>query len=476
MTAIPTTPPSDSDLIRTYSRLGLTSFGGPVAHIGYYRTAFIEQTRWMDDDAFAERLAQCQALPGPTSSQMAFACAWHMSGRLSLALVCLGLFLLPSVLILLALGLFFVAAASGGLGLAGLQAFMGHLSDWMVPLVIAVITHATLGMAQSLSVGAGRRLTSILAFAIVLALPLWDFGSLQVFAQLAPILFGAAMGLLFLRGGRSAEVPEVVPEIVLEAAPNPENTTATQGKPESAAARSKVQAEAQAQAQAQAQTTSQTPSQALAGALIGPSLLAFFGLLTAALAIILFDLGPVRLQLLAGFYEAGSLVFGGGHVVLPLLNDVLVEPGLVAESAFRTGYGFAQAIPGPVFAVAAFLGGQVGGLEGLLLGILSTAVIFLPGVLLVMAVVPLSASFSRNRAYHAALAGVNAAVVGLLGATAFSLFFLLWTPGALVQYSDTPLPQVGAALVGLFMLWVLRLPPLLLIGLTLAAALITTLL
>ena len=468
MTAIPTTPPSDSDLIRTYTRLGLTSFGGPVAHIGYYRTAFIEQTRWMDDDAFAERLALCQALPGPTSSQMAFACAWHMSGRLSLALVCLGLFLLPSVLILLALGLFFVAAASGGLGLAGLQAFMGHLSDWMVPLVIAVITHATLGMAQSLSVGTGRRLTSILAFAIVLALPLWDFGSLQVFAQLAPILFGAAMGLLFLRGGRSAEVPEVVPEVTRDT----ETTTATQGAPESAAARSK----AQAQAQATSQTPSQAPSQALARALIGPSLLAFFGLLTAALAIILFDLGPARLQLLAGFYEAGSLVFGGGHVVLPLLNDVLVEPGLVAESAFRTGYGFAQAIPGPVFAVAAFLGGQVGGLEGLLLGILGTAVIFLPGVLLVMAVVPLSASFSRNRAYRAALAGVNAAVVGLLGATAFSLFFLLWTPGALVQHSDTPLPQVGAALVGLFMLWVLRLPPLLLIGLTLAAALITTLL
>ena len=155
---------------------------------------------------------------------------------------------------------------------------------------------------------------------------------------------------------------------------------------------------------------------------------------------------------------------------------MLVEPGLVPESAFRTGYGFAQAIPGPVFAVAAFLGGQVGGLEGLLLGIAGTVVIFLPGVLLVMAVVPLSASFSRNRAYRAALAGVNAAVVGLLGATAFSLFFLLWTPGALVQHSDTPLPQVGAALVGLFMLWVLRLPPLLLIALTLAAALITTLL
>ena len=452
MLTIATTPPSDADLIRSYTRLGLTSFGGPVAHIGYYRTAFIEQTRWMDDDAFAERLALCQALPGPTSSQMAFACAWHMSGRLSMAFVCLGLFLLPSVLILLGLGLFFVAAASGGLGLTGLQAYMGHLSDWMVPLVIAVITHATLGMAQSLSVGAGRRLTTILAFIIVLALPLWDFGSLKVFAQLAPILFGAAMGLLFLREPRSAEVPEV--------APDTETTTTAQGAPEPATA----------------QATSHAPSQALARALIGPSLLAFFGLLTAALAIILFDLGPARLQLLAGLYEAGSLVFGGGHVVLPLLNDVLVDPGLVAESAFRTGYGFAQAIPGPVFAVAAFLGGQVGGLEGLLLGILGTAIIFLPGVLLVMAVVPLSASFSRNRAYRAALAGVNAAVVGLLGATAFSLFFLLWTPGALVQHSDTPLPQVGATLVGLFMLWVLRLPPLLLIGLTLAAALITTLL
>ncbi|MAF00694.1 MAG: hypothetical protein CME00_11280 [Geminicoccus sp.] len=455
MPAIVATPPTDTALIRSYARLGLTSFGGPVAHIGYYRTAFIEQTCWMDDDAFAERLALCQALPGPTSSQMAFACAWHMSGRLSLAFVCLGLFLLPSMLILLALGLFFVAAASGGLGLNGLQAFTGHLSDWMVPLVIAVITHATLGMARSLSVGAGRRLTTILAFAIVLALPLWDFGSLQVFAQLAPILFGAAMGLLFLRERRGAEIPA--------GAPGSDTTPA-----QSAAAQTQASDKGRSRADARAPIS---PS-----LLAFCSLLAFSGLLTAALAIILFDLGPARLQLLAGLYEAGSLVFGGGHVVLPLLDEVLVEPGLVPESVFRTGYGFAQAIPGPVFAVAAFLGGQVGGLEGLLLGIAGTVVIFLPGVLLVMAVVPLSASFSRNRAYRAALAGVNAAVVGLLGATAFSLFFLLWTPGALVQHSDTPLPQVGAALVGLFMLWVLRLPPLLLIALTLAAALITTLL
>ena len=455
MPTIATTLPSDADLIRSYTRLGLTSFGGPVAHIGYYRTAFIEQTRWMDDDAFAERLALCQALPGPTSSQMAFACAWHMSGRLSLAFVCLGLFLLPSMLILLALGLFFVAAASGGLGLNGLQAFTGHLSDWMVPLVIAVITHATLGMARSLSVGAGRRLTTILAFAIVLALPLWDFGSLQVFAQLAPILFGAAMGLLFLRERRGAEIPA--------GAPGSDTTPA-----QSAAAQTQASDKGRSRADARAPIS---PS-----LLAFCSLLAFSGLLTAALAIILFDLGPARLQLLAGLYEAGSLVFGGGHVVLPLLDEVLVEPGLVPESVFRTGYGFAQAIPGPVFAVAAFLGGQVGGLEGLLLGIAGTVVIFLPGVLLVMAVVPLSASFSHNWAYRAALAGVNAAVVGLLGATAFSLFFLLWTPGALVQHSDTPLPQVGAALVGLFMLWVLRLPPLLLIALTLAAALITTLL
>ena len=413
MPAIATTPPSDADLIRSYTRLGLTSFGGPVAHIGYYRTAFIEQTQWMDDEAFAERLALCQALPGPTSSQMAFACAWHVSGRLSLAFVCLGLFLLPSMLILLALGLFFVAAASGGLGLNGLQAFMGHLSDWMVPLVISVITHATLGMAGSLCVGAGRRLTTILAFAIVLALPLWDFGSLQIFAQLAPILFGAAMGLLFLRERKSAEIPA--------GAFDSKTTTTAPGAPESAAARTQASAETPARTQA----SDNGRARADARALIGLSLLAFSGLLTAALAIILFDLGPARLQLLAGLYEAGSLVFGGGHVVLPLLNDVLVEPGLVAESAFRTGYGFAQAIPGPVFAVAAFLGGQVGGLEGLLLGVLGTAVIFLPGVLLVMAVVPLSASFSRNRAYRAALAGVNAAVVGLLGATAFSLFFLL---------------------------------------------------
>ena len=195
-----------------------------------------------------------------------------------------------------------------------------------------------------------------------------------------------------------------------------------------------------------------------------------------SLVIILFELGPFPVQLLAGFYEAGSLVFGGGHVVLPLLNDVLVEPDLVPESAFRTGYGFAQAIPGPVFAVAAFLGGQVGGLSGLVLGILGTIAIFLPGVLLVMAVMPLSASYAQNRAYKAALAGVNAAVVGLLGATAFSLFFLLRTPGILIQQADDTTAYIAAALLGLFFLWVLRLPPLILIAMTLVAALLTTLL
>lgn len=441
MSALNTISPSTIDLSRSYTRLGLTSFGGPIAHIGYYRTAFIEQTRWMNDDAFAERLALCQALPGPTSSQMAFACAWHMSGRLPIALLCLALFLTPSMLFLLALGLFFVAAASGGLGAGIVPAFMGHLSDWIVPLVIAVITHATFGMAQTLSVGVGRRLTTLLAFAIVLALPLWELGSLQVFAQLAPIVLGAIMGLLFLRSSTS-----------------PATVAAKAG--------------AEAKLSREYDNTGLPPKFAL----ITMSFLAFFGLLAAALLIILLDLGPARLQLMAGFYEAGSLVFGGGHVVLPLLNDVLVEPGLVPESAFRTGYGFAQAVPGPVFAVAAFLGGQFGGVQGIILGLLGTAAIFLPGVLLVMAVVPLSARFSRNHVYRAALAGVNAAVVGLLGATALLLFVQLWTPGMLILHSESPLPQVGAALLGLFLLSVLRLSPLLLIALTLGAALITTLL
>lgn len=439
-----TASPSSRDLVRTYARLGLTSFGGPVAHIGYYRRAFIEQTGWMDDDAFAERLALCQALPGPTSSQMAFACAWHMSGSLGLAFACLGLFLVPSMLVLLGLGLFYVAAASGALGVQGLKTFMGHLSDWMVPLVIAVITHATLGMARSLSVGRTRRLTTILAFIIVLGLPLWDFGSLQVFAQLLPILFGAIMGLIFLR--------QAVTPVQTEGSTGDGEAT---GGGES--------------------SRGGDASRGQRGLILG-SLTAFFGLLALALFIILGQVGSTQLQLMAGLYEAGSLVFGGGHVVLPLLNDVLVEPGLVKESIFRTGYGFAQAIPGPVFAVAAFLGGQFGGLSGIILGLLGTVVIFLPGVLLVMAVVPLAAHFSQNRTYKAAVAGVNAAVVGLLGATAFSLFFLLWEPGGLILNAADPLPYVGAALFGLFLLWVLRLSPLVLIGLALLAALFSTLL
>ena len=427
--------PTSSDLIRTYARLGLTSFGGPVAHIGYYRDAFIGKTGWMDDDAFAERLALCQALPGPTSSQMAFACAWKMSGSLGLAFVCLGLFLIPSVVILLAMGLFFVAAAGGGLGEGFVQSFMAHLADWMTPLVVAVISYATIGMYKSLSFGGTRRMITILAFILILILmgidrlPEGDLGPLRTVVNIIPILFGAVMGLLFLR--------------------KDEAVTAS-------ARASSVSSEGRG--------------------LVWACLIGFFVLLGLSMVIILFGLGSVPAQLLAGFYQAGSLVFGGGHVVLPLLNDVLVEPDLVPESAFRTGYGFAQAIPGPVFAVAAFLGGQFGGLTGLVLGILGTIAIFLPGVLLVVAVVPLSASFSKNTAYKAALAGVNAAVVGLLGATAFSLFFLLWSPGILVQQASDPTAYVAAALLGLFFLWVLRLPPLVLIALTLVAALLTTLL
>lgn len=427
--------PTSSDLIRTYARLGLTSFGGPVAHIGYYRDAFIEKTGWMDDEAFAERLALCQALPGPTSSQMAFACAWKMSGSLGLAFACLGLFLVPSMVILLALGLFFVAAAGGGLGEGFIQTFMAHLTDWMTPLVVAVISYATIGMYKSLSFGGTRRMITILAFGLILILmgidrlPEGDLGPLRPVVNIIPILFGAVMGLLFLRKDQAVTASASV------------STVAGGGR-----------------------------------GLVWACLIGFFVLLGLSMAIIVFGLGSVPVQLMAGFYQAGSLVFGGGHVVLPLLNDVLVEPDLVPESAFRTGYGFAQAIPGPVFAVAAFLGGQFGGLTGLALGILGTIAIFLPGVLLVVAVMPLSAGFSKNHAYKAALAGVNAAVVGLLGATAFSLFFLLWSPGILIQQASDPTAYVAAALLGLFFLWVLRLPPLVLIAMTLAAALLTTLL
>lgn len=429
--------PTSSDLIRTYGRLGLTSFGGPVAHIGYYRDAFIAKTGWMDDEAFAERLALCQALPGPTSSQMAFACAWKMSGSLGMAFLCLSLFLIPSVVILLALGLFFVASAGGRLGGGLLQSFMAHLADWMTPLVVAVISYAAIGMFKSLSFGLTRRWITVLSFVMILALmgvdrrPEGDLGPLRTVINIVPIIFGALMGLAFLRSKDSAATP----------APSSDANARGEGR-----------------------------------SMVWLCILAFFALLAVSLVIILFELGPFPVQLLAGFYEAGSLVFGGGHVVLPLLNDVLVEPDLVPESAFRTGYGFAQAIPGPVFAVAAFLGGQVGGLSGLVLGILGTIAIFLPGVLLVMAVMPLSASYAQNRAYKAALAGVNAAVVGLLGATAFSLFFLLRTPGILIQQADDTTAYIAAALLGLFFLWVLRLPPLILIAMTLVAALLTTLL
>ena len=336
------------EVLRAFLVLGVTSFGGPIAHLAYFRREFVDRRRWLSEEAYAELVAFCQFLPGPTSSQAGFLIGWRRAG-LAGALAAWGAFTLPSALLLTLAGVFFVQYSPGDGWLAGVLA-----------AVLAVVTQAVLGMSRSLCPDAPRAsLAAGVAIVALLSSAMWT--------PLAALLLAGVAGALLLRGGKPA----------------------------------------------QAASEDRLPSLTLA-----VTCLVLFAA-CAALAVVAAGLLPAPWGQLYGIcFGAGSLVFGGGHVVLPLLHDPLVRDGLVSQSAFMAGYGAAQAVPGPLFTVAAWLGGVAAGLPGALLALVA---IFLPGLLLALGCL---------RFYHGALAapwarrgvmGLNAGVVGLLGAA-------LWHP------------------------------------------------
>ena len=380
------------EVLATFARLGVTSFGGPVAHLGYFRAEIVERRRWIDEQAYADLVGLCQFLPGPASSQTGFALGLMRAGYLG-GLAAWAGFTLPSAVLL-------VLFAYGAPGLSGSAAGAGLLHGLKL-VAVAIVAQAVWGMARSLC--PDRQRASIATLALVLAL-----SAPTSLGQVGAIVLAGLAGLWLCR-----------------AAPG---------------------------------TSPVTPPRMVA---IPVSRRAGVGFLALFAALLL--LGP-RLRglgtgaaLLDAFYRSGALVFGGGHVVLPLLRDAVVAPGWVPDGAFLAGYGATQAVPGPLFTFAAFLGATMQGPWGGPVGaVVALVAIFLPGILLLMGVLPFWGALRARPRAQAALRGVNAAVVGLLGA---ALYDPVWT-GAVLGPSD-----LAVALVGFVLLVAWRAPPVLVVGL-----------
>jgi chromate transporter len=373
-----------SEVLRVFLKLGLSSFGGPIAHIGYFREEFVVRRRWLDEQAFVDLVALCQFLPGPASSQTGFSIGLIRAGYAGALAAWTG-FTLPSaiVMVLFAYG---AGAIGGSLGTG--------LLHGLKLVAVAIVAQAVWGMARTLC--PDRQRASIAALSALLIL----FSTSSI-AQIGAIALGGVLGLWLCRG-----------------APPP------------------------------AEGQIRIPVSRLAGLV---ALTAFFVLL-AGLPIAQHLTHSSGVALFDAFYRSGALVFGGGHVVLPLLREAFVAPGWVSDDVFLAGYGAAQAVPGPLFTFAAYLGFVVTpsphGLPGAALGLFG---IFLPGMLILVGALPFWDKFRKRESAQAVMRGVNAAVVGLLGA---ALYNPLWTTSV-----KTP-GDFGIALVGFVLLTAWRAPPL----------------
>jgi chromate transporter len=348
------------ETLRVFLKLGLTSFGGPIAHLGYFRDEFVVRRKWLGDAAYADLVALCQFLPGPASSQVGIAIGLMRAG-LPGALAAWCGFTLPSAvaMILFAYGIDAFAGDAGAGWLRGLKV-----------VAVAVVANALWGMARTLSADRERATLTVMAAAIVL---LWPVAP----GQIGAILLGAASGILFLGGAVNAQSGGQLMMPISRRA-----------------------------------------------AMVA---LALFFVLLLGLPVLAGTVDSMAVRLLDGFYRAGSLVFGGDHVVLPLLQAEVVGPGWVTRDAFVAGYGAAQAVPGPLFTFAAYLGAVlIPEPDGAVGGLLCLLAIFLPSFLLVIGVLPFWDGLRRRPQAQAALRGVNAAVVGLLLA---ALYDPVWTSG-----------------------------------------------
>lgn len=379
---------SASEVLAVFLRLGLTCFGGPIAHIGYFRREFVERRRWLDDETFTDLVGLCQFLPGPASSQVGFSVGLLRAGWLG-GLAAWSGFTLPSVLLLLA----FAAIAPSLAGPVG-----GGLIHGLKLVAVAVVAQAVWDMARRLCPDRRRAAIALIAMAVLSVLT-------TVYAQLIVIALGGALGFAFCQTSMST------------------NAAGTR------------------------QHAYEIRVSRTAGAI---ALTIFCVLLFGLPALAAHDTGHA-IRIFNAFYRSGALVFGGGHVVLPLLQQQTVATGWVTSSDFLAGYGAAQAVPGPLFTFAAFLGWMLPEAPNHWSGaLLATAGIFLPGLLLVLAALPYWQAMRTRPSLAAALSGVNAAVVGLL---ATALYSPVWT-SAVLSAAD-----FAIASIGFFLLTRWKIPP-----------------
>jgi chromate transporter len=372
------------EVFTAFLKLGLTSFGGPIAHLGYFRDELVVRRKWLDEPAYADLVALCQFLPGPASSQVGFSLGILRGNGLLGGLAAWFAFTMPSALILFAFAM-------------GAAVFTGPVSEGFLHglklVAVAVVAQAIWGMSRTLTVDRARAGIALAAIAIVV----FFTGS---FGQIAAIVLGACAGLWFCRGGVAPVSGHLNFPVTRRA---------------------------------------------------GFIALALFASLLLITPVVVTVTGAQGLALFDAFYRSGALVFGGGHVVLPLLQAEVVTPGWVSNAAFLAGYGLAQAVPGPLFTFAAYLGAVMGpppnGLAGATIALVA---LLLPGMLLVYGTLPFWDALRTRPAAQAAMRGTNAAVVGILGA---ALYSPVWTSAVL-----TP-RDFALAVGGFLLLTVWKMPP-----------------
>ncbi|MBS4200893.1 chromate transporter [Bacillus sp. FJAT-49732] len=344
------------EILFVSTRLGLTSFGGPIAHLGYFHEEYIRRRKWMDEKSYADLVALCQFLPGPASSQVGIGMGVMRAGILGGIVSFIG-FTLPSVIALIIFALILKGFDIGNAGwIHGLKL-----------VAVAVVAHAILGMAQKLTPDLKRKAICLMALVIIL---LWQ----TAYTQVGVILLAAFIGFIIYKNHNDEDDSKI-----------------------------------------------HFPISRKVGIIC---LALFFGLLI--LLPILREASSLDwIAMFDSFYRSGSLVFGGGHVVLPLLEREFVPTGGLSEESFLAGYGAAQAVPGPLFTFAAYLGAVMNGWSG---GLIATIAIFLPAFLLVLGTLPFWDQLRRNPNIKGALMGVNAAVVGILIA---AFYQPIWTSSIL---------------------------------------------
>ncbi|AYA75781.1 chromate transporter [Bacillus sp. Y1] len=366
------------EILIVSTKLGLTSFGGPIAHLGYFHNEYIRKRKWLDEKSYADLVALCQFLPGPASSQVGIGIGVMRAGVLGGIVSFIG-FTLPSVVALMIFALL-------------LRGFEVGETGWIHGLkivAVAVVAHAILGMANNLTPDLKRKALALFALVVTL---LWQ----TAFTQVGVIFIAGILGFFLYRQ--------------------------------------------------QTDTHEQKMAFPISRRFGVISLLVFFSLLL--LLPILREATSLHwVALFDSFYRSGSLVFGGGHVVLPLLEREFVPTGMLTEEAFLAGYGATQAVPGPLFTFAAYLGTVISGWHG---GLLATFAIFLPAFLLVLGALPFWDSIRRNPKIKGALMGVNAAVVGILTS---AFYQPIWTSSILAPIDFA----FAAILFSMLVYW--KLPP-----------------